>query len=290
MRYLVTGANGMLAADILDVFSDFNPIALSRVDLDISDLDAALATFENGDIVLNCAAYNAVDEAESDPRMAYKTNADGPAVLAEALKQRNGTLVHFSTDYVFGGASNTPHLESESRSPESVYGKSKAIGEVNALSIHPTGTYVVRTAWLYGKAGSNFASKILERAQQALPISVVSDQVGQPTWTRDLAIQVKAMLEAKVPSGVYHGTNAGEASWFEFAQAIVSDAGFDPKIVSPTTSEEFVRPAARPSYSVLSHGRWNAVGMEPMRNWTEALQEAFESDVFDLKTTATHAS
>ena len=282
MRYIVTGSNGMLAADILDVFSEFEPVALSHSDLDISDLDAVLEFIEEGDIVLNCAAYNAVDAAESDAQAAYKANSDGPAVLAEALKQRNGKLVHFSTDYVFSGDSRSPHLESETRSPESVYGKSKALGEINALSIHPTGTYVVRTAWLYGAAGSNFAATILGRVSKGLNVSVVNDQFGQPTWTRDLANQVKLLLEVEAPFGVYHGTNGGEASWFEFAKAAVTEGGFDSALVSPTSSLDFVRPAPRPTYSVLSHGRWDAIGIAPMRDWRDALHEAFLQGVFDM--------
>lgn len=284
MRYLVTGANGMLAHDVMDVFSHLQPIGLTHNDLDITDLAAVLATVESGDVVINCAAFNAVDDAETAAKQAYLVNADGPSVLAEALRERGGKLIHFSTDYVFSGDSQTPYLESEARSPRSVYGKSKALGEINALSKHPVGAYVVRTAWLYGKNGSNFAGKILERAQTGQPIQVVNDQIGQPTWTRDLAYKALELITTDAPAGIYHGTNAGEASWFEFAQAVVEEAGFTPDIVTPMASTDLVRAAPRPMYSVLSHGRWSSVGIEPMRNWREALHDAFTAGVFTDKT------
>lgn len=281
MRYLVTGANGMLASDVLEVFSDLNPIGLTRDDLDITDLESTLSVVKQGDVVINCAAYNKVDEAETYSQLAFKTNSDGPRVLADAVNQRGGKLIHFSSDYVFSGEVHTPHLESERRSPISVYGKSKALGEVNALSAHPLGTYVLRTAWLYGKNGPNFAHTILNRARRGQECLVVTDQIGQPTWTRDLALQARILLERDAPVGVYHATNSGEASWFEFAQQLAILADIPASLIRPTTTKEFVRAAQRPTFSALSHGRWSAVDIEPMRDWKLALSDAFEMGVFE---------
>lgn len=281
MRTLVTGANGMLAHEVLREFRDREPIALSRSALDITDRAAVESAIQPGDAVINCAAYNAVDDAESNPSLAFAINSDGPAILAEVLRERGGTLVHVSTDYVFDGTAHRPRLETDERTPASVYGRSKAEGEMRALAAHPDGTYVVRTAWLYGADGNNFARTMLKLARERDEIRVVTDQVGQPTWTADLAVQIRRLLDTGAPLGVYHGTNAGQASWFEFARAVLTEAGLDPEIIQPTTSAEFPRPAKRPEFSVLSHDRWIEAGIPPMREWRSALHAAFQADVFD---------
>ena len=142
---------------------------------------------------------------------------------------------------------------------------------------HPAGTRIIRTAWLYGQHGGNFAATMLRLAGERDTIDVVSDQLGQPTWTMDLAARIVAMLDAGAPSGIYHGTNSGQATWFDFARAVFELGGFDPDRVKPTDSAQFQRPAPRPSYSVLSHDAWRAVGLEPMRDWRSALRSAFAS-------------
>ena len=179
-----------------------------------------------------------------------------------------------STDYVFDGRATTPYAEDLPRDPINAYGRTKAAGEELALEAHPEGTYVVRTAWLYGEHGPNFARTMLQLAASRDTWSVVDDQLGQPTWTADLAAQRVAMLDADAPAGNNHGTNSGEATWFEFARAVLEDSGLDPERITPTDSSAFVRPAPRPSYSVLGHDAWAAAGLAPMRPWREALADA----------------
>ena len=153
-------------------------------------------------------------------------------------------------------------------------------GEIAALAVNPAGAYVVRTAWLYGQHGPNFAATMLRLAASHDTVTVVNDQVGQPTWTSDLAAQLVALVDADAPAGIYHGTNSGRASWFDFARAVFSEAGLDPERVLPTDSAAFVRPAPRPAFSVLGHDAWAAAGLAPMRPWQEALAQASAEGVF----------
>jgi len=201
-------------------------------------------------------------------------NALGTQNLAIAAAELGAKLVTVSTDYVFDGSATTPYAEDTPRDPISAYGRTKGEGERLALEAHPGGTYIVRTAWLYGAGGPNFAKTMVKLAAGRDTVSVVDDQRGQPTWTGDLAAQIVAMLDSDAPAGIYHGTNSGETTWFGFAQAIFAEAGLDPARVLPTTSAEFVRPAPRPSYSVLGHDAWTAAGLAPMRDWRAALTDA----------------
>ena len=274
MRYLITGANGMLGRDLQSVLDDRDVTALGRADLDVTDAAAVAAAVRGHDVVLNCAAYTKVDDAETHEAEAYAANATGPANLAAAGADLGARLVTISTDYVFDGRATTPYTENLPRDPINAYGRTKAAGEELALEAHPEGTYVVRTAWLYGEHGPNFARTMLQLAASRDTWSVVDDQLGQPTWTADLAAQLVAMLDADAPAGIYHGTNSGEATWFEFARAVLEDSGLDPERITPTDSSAFVRPAPRPSYSVLGHDAWAAAGLAPMRPWREALADA----------------
>lgn len=282
MRYLVVGAQGMLGNDVVEVLNGRNVVALGRAELDITDAQAVMAAIQPGDVVINCAAYNHVDAAESEPESAHLVNEEGVRNLAIACREHGARLVTISTDYVFDAVSQTPHLESERKTPKSVYGQSKAAGENAAITEYPAGSYIVRTAWLYGAHGNNFAQTMLNLAATKENWPVVDDQRGQPTWTRDLAEQIVRLVDSEAPAGIYHGTNSGETTWFGFAQAVLEEAGLDPARVTPTDSSQFVRPAPRPAYSVLSHGRWNAVGIPPMRPWREALHEAMQSGVFTI--------
>jgi dTDP-4-dehydrorhamnose reductase len=276
-RYLITGAAGMLGRDLQTVLSGRDVTALTRAQLDVTDADAVTAAVEGHDVIVNAAGYTRVDDAESNEGDAFAINATGTAHLATAAARFGATLVQLSTDYVFDGTAHAPYAESTPRTPVSAYGRSKAEGERLALEIHPQGTRVVRTAWLYGQHGGNFAATILRLAGERDTVDVVSDQLGQPTWTMDLATRIVAMLDADVPPGNYHATNSGEATWFDFAQAVFTLAGLDAGRVKPTTSATFVRPAHRPSYSVLGHEAFQAVGLGPMRNWKSALESAFAS-------------
>lgn len=282
MRYVVTGARGMLGADLVETLSGRNVVALGHAELDVTQLDSSMAVIEEGDVIINCAAYTQVDEAETHESLAYAINGIGVKNLAIAARENGARLVSISTDYVFDGLSTTPFLESESRAPMSAYGRSKAAGEEFAVAEHPLGSYIVRTAWLYGKNGTNFAQTMLNLSAVKDSWNVVDDQRGQPTWSADLASQIVRLIDSDAPPGVYHGTNSGEATWFEFAQAVLSEAGLDPHRIAPTDSSNFVRPAPRPAYSVLGHGRWAAVGIPPMRPWRDALHAAYEAGVFEI--------
>ncbi|GGF00753.1 dTDP-4-dehydrorhamnose reductase [Mycetocola zhadangensis] len=274
MRYLITGASGMLGSDLRVALRGRSVTALRHADLDVTDLDAVRAAVAGHDVVINAAAYTKVDDAESNESEAFAVNATGAKNLAIAASEAEAKLAQVSTDYVFRGDASAPYAEGAPREPLSAYGRTKAAGEKAAVAEHPHGTYIVRTAWLYGEHGSNFAATMLRLADSHPTVSVVTDQKGQPTWTNDLAEQIVALVDSDAPAGIYHGTNAGEASWFDFTKAIFEEIGLDPQRVQPTNSAAFVRPAPRPSYSVLAHDAWGNAGLSPMRHWREALKDA----------------
>ena len=271
-RYVVTGAGGMLGTALTSALAGREVTALTRSDLDITDAAAVREAMAGADVVINAAAYTKVDDAETDEAAAFAVNATGAGVLADAAAETGARFVHVSTDYVFDGVATSPYAEDTPRNPVGAYGRTKAAGEELVLR-HPD-TYLVRTAWLYGADGPNFARTMLRLAGERETVSVVTDQVGQPTWSRDLADAILRLLDAQAPFGIYHGTNAGSASWFDFARAIFEDSGLDPARVLPTDSAAFVRPAPRPSYSVLGHAAWAAAGLEAPRPWRDALRAA----------------
>lgn len=274
MAYLITGANGMLGSDLQHVLAGRNVSALTRKDLDVTDADAVHRAVAGHDVVINCAAYTKVDDAESNEDAAFAVNATGSANLASAAAAHGAKLVQLSTDYVFDGRATSPYKEDAPRHPISAYGRTKAEGEVLALSLNPSATYAVRTAWTYGAHGPNFVKTMLRLATSNDTVSVVDDQFGQPTWTMDVARQITQMLDKGLSPGIYHATSGGVTTWFEFTKQIFRNAGLDPERVLPTTSAAFIRPAPRPAYSVLGHDRWKRSGMEPIRNWREALADA----------------
>jgi len=274
VRYLITGANGMLGHDLQSVLSGREVTALGRTALDVANTDAVAAAVAGHDVVINCAAYTSVDDAETDEDAAYAVNAVGAGNLALAAAASGARLVQISTDYVFDGRATTPYAESAARAPISAYGRTKAAGEELVLEHNSDRSYIVRTAWLYGAHGPNFPKTMLALAGSRESWSVVDDQLGQPTWTADLATQILTLLDADAPAGVYHGTNSGAATWFEFARAVLEASGMDPERITPTDSSSFVRPAPRPAYSVLGHDGWAAAGLSEMRPWREALADA----------------
>jgi dTDP-4-dehydrorhamnose reductase len=274
MRYLITGANGMLGTDLQAVLAGREVTALGRADLDVTDLEAVRAAVAGHGAVINAAAYTKVDDAETNEDAAFAVNATGPRNLAIAAREAGATLVTISTDYVFPGDATEPYAEATPRDPINAYGRSKAAGEESALAEHPNGAIVVRTAWLYGAHGPNFAATMARLSAAHPTVSVVSDQEGQPTWTLDLARRIVELLDANAPAGVYHGTNAGRTTWHGFTRAIFKELGLDPERVLETDSSTFVRPAPRPAFSVLGHEGWSSVGLPPMRDWREALHDA----------------
>ena len=282
IRYLITGAFGMLGQDLQHALAGRVVTALGRAGLDVTDLDAVRAAVAGHDVVINASAYTRVDDAESHEEEAFAVNATGAHNLAIATSEIGAKLVQVSTDYVFDGSATSPYDEATPLNPISAYGRTKAEGERLALAANPLGAYIVRTAWLYGAGGANFAKTMLRLAGSHDTVRVVTDQLGQPTWTGDLARQIVELLDAGAAPGVYHATNSGSASWFEFAQEIFQVAGLDPQRVRPTSGAEYVRPAPRPDYSVLGHDAWTHAGISPMRNWKAALSAAYSAGALQV--------
>jgi dTDP-4-dehydrorhamnose reductase len=280
MPILLTGSNGMLGRDLQTALEGREVTALSRSDLDVTDPTAVRDAVFGHDVIINCAAYTKVDDAETNEDLAFAVNALGARNLAVAAKQSGARLIQVSTDYVFDGFATEPYPESTSYAPISAYGRTKAAGERFVLDEHPEGSYIVRTAWLYGQHGPNFPATMLRLGRERDSVNVVTDQLGQPTWTADLAKQLVLLIDSDAPAGIYHGTNSGVASWFDFARAVFGEASLDPDKVKPTDSSQFVRPAPRPGYSVLGHTAWTRAGIEPMRDWHEALHDAVHSGIF----------
>ena len=278
-RWLIVGAEGQLGHDLMDVVAaaGHEAVGMDLPAIDITDPTSVAAALDatRPDVVVNAAAYTAVDAAEEHEATALQVNGVGPGVLAQALVRRDGTrLVHISTDYVFDGSATSPYAEDTPTNPASAYGRTKAVGEEEVLTALPQRGYVVRTAWLYGQNGANFVKTMLRLAGERETLAVVDDQRGQPTWSRDLAEQIVALMSAEAPAGVYHGTSSGETTWFDFTREIFRLAGLDPERVQPTTTDKFPRPAPRPAYSVLGHERWSEIGVPPIRDWQAALEEA----------------
>lgn len=284
-RVLIAGASGMLGHDLITRAEnrDVEFTALARVDLDVTNLAAVREAVVGHDVVINAAAYTAVDAAESDEAAAFAVNAIGARNIAIATAEIGASLLHVSTDYVFAGDAKDPYTINEPLDPRSAYGRTKAAGELFVRVHNPERGYIVRTAWLYGEHGASFPRTMLRLAAEGKPISVVNDQTGQPTWTRDLADRLWELALAEPFAGVLHATNAGETTWYELARAVLDLHGYDPEQVSPTTSESFVRPAPRPAYSVLDHRAWSRVNLPPLRDWREALTDATTSGVFGVK-------
>ena len=284
LKWLITGADGQLGRTMVDQLTSLGieNYPLNRNQLDITDEDAIEQAFRElkPDIVFNTAAWTNVDGAETSPHDAQKINSDAPGFLARASKKINAKFIHISTDYVFSGDAIKPWAENAKRSPSSVYGTTKAQGEINVLTEYPESSYIVRTAWLYSEYGNNFVKKIVQKAlNETSEVRIVSDQVGQPTSAVDLAKQIIAMVPKDVSAGIYHGTNGGEASWFELTQEIFTLLGQDIERVIPIRSSELNQKVIRPKYSVLSHENWQKEGMQVMSPWKNALEEALPSIV-----------
>ncbi len=282
-RALVVGATGLLGSDVVVSLrsAGWHVTAATRGDLDITDREACVEAVRGHDVVVNTAAFTSVDDAESHEDVARAVNAGGAENLALASASVDAVFVQYSTDYVFSGSEPGPYREDSPLSPINAYGRTKADAERLILTAYPDGSIIIRTAWLYGSHGPNFVKTIVRRYRESGTLTVVDDQFGQPTWTRDLAEQTLRMLDTGMRSGLLHGTNAGATTWFGFAQAIVENLGGSPDSVEPTDSARFARPARRPTNSVLGHDGWARIGLTPMRPWRAALDEAMAEGGFE---------
>ena len=280
-RWLVVGCDGMLGQDLVVALGESpdarEVTAVDRDVVDIIDPGACLEAVTGQDLVVNVAAWTAVDDAETHEAQAFSVNAVGAANLARACSAAGARMVQVSTDYVFAGDATSPYAEDAPLAPRSAYGRTKAAGEWAVRTYLPSASWVVRTAWLYGAHGPNFVKTMAQLAAERDTVSVVDDQRGQPTWTVDLARAIVRLVEAEAPFGTYHATSSGETTWFGFAQAIFAELGLDPARVRPTTTDAFPRPAPRPAYSVLGHEAWSRAGLPGLRDWRQALTEALPS-------------
>ncbi len=283
MRWLITGAGGQLGSDLRTLLAELPGMELracGSAELDVTDRAAIAAHVGDfrPDVIVNAAAYTAVDAAESDYDRAYAVNAAGPALLAAEAARTGARLVHISTDYVFDGTADRPYPVDAPTNPRSAYGRSKLAGEQAVRELAPQTGYVVRTSWLYGAAGPNFV-KTMARLEATEPtVSVVADQIGSPTWSADLAGRLIDLVQSGLPAGTYHCRGAGSTSWHGFAQAIFAELGADPERVLAIPTEKYPRPAPRPAYSVLSDAEWLAAGLPGMLDWRAALTAALAAD------------
>jgi dTDP-4-dehydrorhamnose reductase len=295
-RWLIAGSAGMLGRDLTDLLRarGEDVVGHTRADLDITDVSAVTAAFAwaKPDVVANCAAWTAVDAAEAHEDEALAINSGGAACLAAVCADAGAILVQPSTDYVFDGRASAPYAEQAIPAPRTAYGRTKLAGELAVRAALPDSCYVVRTAWLYGAHGRNFVHTMLRLARAGTSPAVVDDQRGQPTWTRDVAAAIYALVTACAPAGVYHATSSGETTWFGLAQEVFrlyraaakAEDGQDPEdqdmertVVSPRpiTTADYPLPAPRPAYSVLGHAAWDAAGVAPISDWRDALRRAF---------------
>lgn len=278
MRVLVTGASGMLGREVVAAARTHEVVALDHVQLDITDeRDVHLRVREVApDVIINCAAYTAVDRCEHDRDTAFAVNDQAVRCLAAAATDRRARMVHVSTDYVFDGSKIGPYVESDSVNPTSIYGESKLAGEAPVLALGPDGL-VVRTAWGFGVHGNNMVRTVIGSLRDQATLRFVDDQVGSPTSAADLAAHLFDLIAADA-SGVVHATNRGAVSWFGFVREILTQLGADPQRVQPITTADLdpPRPAARPANSVLVSERLHEWNLAPLRAYELALAEVLE--------------
>lgn len=277
MKIVITGGEGQLAADLLQSLAHHDVVALGRDRLDVANRDAIEQIFaqERPDVIVNTAAFHRVDLCEDEPEQSFMINAAAPQRLARACARSEATLVHFSTDYVFDGSRTSPYHETDTVNPLSVYGSSKAAGEM-AIRATTERHLIVRTTGVFGIAGvasrhGNFVENMLRLAAKGDPMFVVADQTLTPTYARDLAESVRALVDAEI-HGTVHVTGGGQCSWYEFAADIVRLAGSSTPI-TPVRQRDRPTPARRPAYSVLAHDTLQTLGIPEPRHWQEALHE-----------------
>lgn len=276
MKVALTGAGGMLGHAIKNVFSDVEIVEFTHDRLDITILDDVVKKVKdaNPDFLIHAAAFTNVDQCESETEKAYLVNGIGTRNIAMACEEIKCPVIYISSDYVFDGSKGTPYDEWDSTNPINKYGLSKLIGE-RFVTILTNRFYIIRTSWLYGKNGRHFVDTIIKLLSERESIEVVNDQVGCPTYTVDLARKILEIIGKGY--GIYHVTNTGSCSWYEFAVMIAAKKGFKKQII-PVTSEKFKGPARRPAYSVLDNTMLRLEGINELRHWEEALDEYLSKD------------
>lgn len=277
MNILITGCNGQLGNEIMLLEKSYPEYTFFNTDVNELDITNQLAVtdFINRnaiDGVVNCAAYTAVDKAESNQKLCTALNTEAPAYIAAAIEKRGGWLIQISTDYVFNGAKHTPYVETDTPCPDSVYGSTKLAGEL-AVSRFCKKTMIIRTAWLYSTFGNNFVKTMIRLGKEKPELGVVFDQIGTPTYARDLAVVIMTVVKQGVISGVYHFSNEGVCSWYDFTKAIHRIADINTCRVKPLHTSEYPTPAARPAYSVLDKTKIKADYKVEIPYWEESLKE-----------------
>lgn len=286
----VIGSGGMLGTEVCRQLDDSGiQYVKSGLDVDITDIGAlrAFASRWSVDWIINCAAYTAVDKAESEAELCKKVNEDGVANIALVAQECGAALIHISTDYVFDGTGNIPYTEDMRLAPIGVYGKTKAAGEAAVIK-NTKKFYILRTAWLYGWAGKNFVYTMIRAMNSRESLKVVNDQRGTPTFAGDLASLILKIMDKKIEYGIYHCTDLGETTWWEFASEIQKQGILAGRInekgknctVNPCSTEDYPTPAKRPAYSVLSKEKiQNALGLT-LPQWQESLKVFLNSELF----------
>ena len=281
---LLTGADGQVGLELARLLAaSGDVVAATRRTLDLADPDAIVAVVRRikPSLIVNAAAYTAVDRAESEAELARAVNARAPRILAEEAKRASAVLVHYSTDYVFDGKRTTPYTEDAPTAPLNVYGQTKLEGE-HAIAAVGARAIVLRTSWVYGLSGRNFLLTMRKLAAEREELRIVSDQIGVPNWSRTLAASTARMVDAGLDalgerSGLYHLSCSGETSWYEFARAILGD-GPKPRIV-PVTTADYPTPARRPAYGVLDTSRFESTFGFALPHWRDALAECLAAAV-----------
>ncbi|MFC4599684.1 dTDP-4-dehydrorhamnose reductase [Cohnella hongkongensis] len=275
---LVTGAGGQFGQELVRMnIGDIDIIGKKHAELEIRDFESCVKACLSlkPEIIVHAAAYTAVDKAESEPEAAWAINVEGTHNMAKAAEAVGAKFCYISTDYVFDGKGNVPYPENHPTFPQSVYGATKLGGERQASEICSK-CFIVRTSWVYGKYGSNFVHTMLRLAASKKELTVVDDQIGSPTYTYDLARFIVDLVRSE-KYGVYHASNSGSCSWYEFAKAIFEEAGEDSIVVHPCSTEQFPRAAPRPAFSVLGHRALTEAGFSPLRPWRDALRDYLSS-------------
>ena len=280
MKILITGCNGQLGNE-MQLLEKENPqhtyFNTDVAELDITNQAAIEAYVEEHQIdgIVNCAAYTAVDKAEENESLCQLLNAEAPAYLAHAMGKRGGWMIQISTDYVFDGTKHTPYVENDETCPNSVYGKTKLVGELNVQKLCER-SMIIRTAWLYSTFGNNFVKTMIRLGNEKPELGVIFDQIGTPTYARDLAVCIMTAINQGVKPGIYHFSNEGVISWYDFTKAIHRIAGITSCHVRPLHTAEYPTPAARPHYSVLDKTKVKQTYGIEVPYWEESLCECIE--------------